>query len=418
MEKYLKPSNKTDSSHLVARISINLARGRMTVLQLIKNLFTDERTLSWSGLALAGSLNIESGTFEIKSENFASCEDCESQTGVVRNCRACGRKPGNNLQFLAGKGDGVYAGVGLLDGLHLFAAVYVFDDRNNFANSVAEDLLDGTLKGNRFEEKILQALFQYSDLEGYEVGSIRASFEITSDLGFVAGDLHSGLGNFATVDHPFADGEYITILFSEPILIRAEVMNSGQDFDTSQWDGGFEDAIRPRVALILDGKYASKVLKNIQLRGTDWDAQAQVWNSTQVESNIGEGNAGVTNLMNGLLWDAAAGDQAALEEFGIMEYTYGTRAMGFFVQGALCGNENCVELAKKQIKFDPDLMEDHVMSDCLKPRGLVMDESVMSILGIQSPQEAPSQCLASFCSQCGHPFTENLKFCSSCGAAR
>lgn len=390
----------------------------MSVLQLIKNLFTEERIFNWSGLALAGSINIESGTVEIKSENFASCRSCESQAGVTRNCKTCGRKRGNNLHFLAGKGDGVYAGVGLLDGLHLFGAIYVFDEQNRFANAVSEDLLVGTLKGNRFQEKLVQALFEYSDLEGYELGSVLANFEYTDDLGFVVGDIHSGMGNFATVDHPFANGEYVTILFSESILVRAEEMSFAGEFDTNEWDGGYADALRPRVALVLDSEYASKVLNNIHLQETDWDLQVQAWNTTKVEANVGEQNAGVTNLMNGLLWDAAAVDQEALEDFGLMHYTYGTRAMGFFVQGALCGNQDCVELARKRIQFDLDLMDEQVRSDCLAPRGISMDESIVRILGIQAPSDPSSAGLANFCSQCGKSFLEISKFCSGCGAAR
>lgn len=390
----------------------------MSVLQLIKNLFTEEQTLSWSGLGLAGSLNIESGFVEVKSDNFASCVSCESQNDVTRNCTACGRKSGNNLNFLAGKGDGVYAGVGLFDGLHLFGAIYIFDEQNDFANSVAEDLLDGTLKGNQFQQKLVQALLQYSDLQGYEVGSVSANFEKVDDLGFVLGDIDSAAGGFATVDHPFANGNYVTILFSESILARAKGMNFGQDFDTDEWDGGYKDAIRPRVALILDSKYSPKVLKNIRLEATDWNLQSQSWKITKVEANIGKQNAGVTNLMNGLLWDAAAGDQAALEDFGIMHYTYATRAMGFFIQGALCGNEDCVELARKQIEFDPDIMDEQVMSDCLAPRGISMDESIVKLLGTQASSVAPSAGLANFCSQCGQPFLEMSKFCSTCGSAR
>jgi len=397
----------------------------MTVLQIIKNFFTEESELTF-GLAHSGSFNVESGFAEIKSQHFPACETCRTSKDLVRTCKNCGRAKGNNFQFLAGRGDGVYSGITFYDGVsRVMGFIYVFDENNGFASATSSQLTGETLRNNTFQDDLIGSLKDYFSCEAFEAGSIRATFQDTRDVGLIVADSHADLGSrFATVDHPLADGDYKVYLFMEPILniptAPIAIQMGGKEFDFNR---GYADAQRPRALFVVHKQFESKALKNIRPQKVNWDKQAEVWAETLVMSNA-SGNSGQANAFNGLAWLGAANDQQdfiaqnpANEEIW---YLYATRAFGFFIQAALCGSEDGLNLALEQASasLDGSILTEDVLRDAVDPRGLSYGPEILSIFGSSISEPVAPNMRASFCKNCGNKFDEEAKFCQSCGTHR
>lgn len=397
----------------------------MTILQLIKNFFTEDGDLSF-GLAHSGSVNIESGFAEVKSHHFPDCADCAQSIDLVRECNSCGRRKGNNFQFMAGRGDGVYSGISFYDdGLALMGCIYVFDEDNRFALATSSQLTGETLRGNTFQDDLIETLKDYLECEASVGATIQATSLTTRDVGFIVGDSQASKGSqFATVDHPFANGEYKVYLFTEPILASPPVqfaISLGEK--ASDYDTGYTEARRPRALFVVHENFDSKAMKMIRPQNIDWEKQAQVWSRTLVASNI-SGNAGRANLFNGLTWISAANDQESFissnSENEQIWYLYATRAFGYFIQAALCGEESGLEMALDQVKASQngDILSEEVLKDAIEPRGLSNRQEVLSLFGVAESADAVASGAARFCQNCGERFGAGANFCQSCGTKR
>lgn len=356
----------------------------MTVNQLITNLFTEDKTVRISMVAYAGSFNVSSGFAEFKSMHFPACAACADRFEVVRECEFCGRKVGNNIQVPVSGGQ-VATGASLYVGQKLIGSVFIFDDLNSLAASIDTDLHGGSLKEidfqNTFQEKFIDELFRYGSLPCFEVGNFEARYDAVADVGFVVGDSRSGHEPYATVDHPFANGDFKLLLFSEPLSTG---LGRADEILAFLSERGYRPEVTPRVALAIDSGYVTNVLKNIEPVKQDSAQQTALLDADPLSESELRQNACSTNLMNGLFWSYAAYDQANFyrDKQGSQDiwYLYSTRALGFFVQGALGGNKDCLSLAQQSVEAFPDYLEDVVLGECLKPRGLHVSEAIRNLL--------------------------------------
>ncbi len=390
----------------------------MSVLQLVINLFTPDDGIN-SSLAHSGTINIESGMAEIKSHHFALCEHCKFDTSLIRECRHCGRTKGNNVRFLAGLGDGVYSGFTLSNNLEVLACLYVFDEDNKLAQAISQGLNGDTLYGNNFQDDLMASLKDFADCEAYKLGTVQAKFAETQDVGFITSDAAAYLGSsYSEVDQPFARGNFHVYLFMEPILNSSTVQFAlERGADPEGYNRGHQDALRPRVALIVKDAVESKVLRKINSGKVDWNEQATVWADTIVTANTFE-NSGQANLMNGLMWAAAANDQTEIFDENPANkdilYLYSTRAFGYLLQSALCGSEMGLQLASEQVAALSDessLINDSFLKDCLLPRGVVATDEVIKLLGVESSAKTTKV----LCGNCGNKYAEQSEFCQNCG---
>lgn len=357
----------------------------MSVNQLLNNLFASKK-LEISGVSYAGTLNIESGLVEIKNEYFSDCTTCDASNEISKNCKNCGRTQGNNLRFLAGRGDGVYSGLSFYINNQLAGVIYVFDENNGMAEAFSSSI-DWQIKPEaNFQKSLIEAVEPYSDLDAFEAGTINSRFdyETVTSPGFIMGDLQASAAS-ATVDHAFATGEYSVFLFMEPILNSLTVSVAlGLGADSHSFDLGYKDAMRPRIALILKSNLKSKALKSIKLQKVDWTRQSEVWANTMVASNIGGDNAGVSSLVNAKFWWSALERQmniAKSDADNYVSHLYHNRALGYMLSGALFGNEQCkTEIINSLAEDGPEGYTDDVLVEILKPRGLSISNEAREIV--------------------------------------
>jgi hypothetical protein len=381
-----------------------------------------------SGVGYAGSFNIESGWAEIASEHFGSCEVCSPQKALTRVCKSCGRAVGNNVGFLAGRGDGVYSGLSLMVDNRVIGAVFLFDEDNAFAGSAAGEIArlipEESLAGNRFEELFVKACEPYMGSQGHLVGSIDAVSMEISDPGIAVGDLsQSGHGGFTNTDVPFTNGSFNVILYAEPITESPSVaLAISLGSDEASFTMGYEDALRPRAAVVILPEFMH--LAGPLEEGFDRQAQATVWHETLVAGNLAGGNAAVSSYYNGMFWAIVAATQIPGPD--TFWYLYATRAFGHFARGALLGDADCLGEMVFQIDQSPnnDILDVGVFKDAFAPRGLFAYDDLLTeitTLWESERNESPTPAVsgsatppANFCSNCGTP-SSGGSFCPNCG---
>jgi hypothetical protein len=271
---------------------------------------------------------------------------------------------------------------------------------------------------------LFESIAKYFNLPAFELGNIQASFNEARDVGFIAADSGSGSGKFATVDHPFSNGNFTVYLFMEPIYGKAQ-----QDLDKAfgvdnrfGYDNGYKEAMRPRVAFIVKKDFEDLVMQGVEIKKANWTKQSEVWKETSVMSNVSR-NDGAPNFYNGLFWQTAAQDQLEImgesDEINEIEYIYRTRALGYFIMGALCGIEEAKDLAMAQIdhfsRYE-GMLSDELFSDALEPRGLEISDEILALLDIVPTQETKVK--NNFCTSCGKKYDELENFCAECGTKR
>jgi hypothetical protein len=381
-----------------------------------------------SGVGYAGSFNIESGWAEIASGHFGSCDACSSQVALTRVCKSCGRATGNNVGFLAGRGDGVYSGLSLMVGDRVIGAAFLFDEDNAFAGSAAGEIArlipEQSLAGNKFEELFVKACEPYMGSKGHLVGSIDAVSMEYSDPGIAVGDLsQGGQGGFTNTDVPFTNGSFNVILYAEPITESPSVaLSISLGSDEASFTMGYEAALRPRVAVVILPEFMHLV--GPLEEGFDFEAQARVWHGTLVMANLAGGNAAVSSYYNGMFWAIVAATQIPGPD--TFWYLYATRAFGHFAQGALLGDADCLSEMVFQIDQSPnnDILDVGVFKDAFAPRGLFeYDDLLNEITALWAREQDESSTaglsdsatpIPKFCSNCGTP-TSDGSFCSNCG---
>lgn len=401
----------------------------MSLRQLVFNLWLEgSSTVEHNGVAYAGTITIESGMVEVRSKHFPACPDCDLSSDFVRDCKKCDRSKGNNVRFLAGRGDGVYAGLRIESSEGLAAAIYVFDEDNTLANAFSDQLNGETLKGTDFQTLFTNSVLSgFSELDAFFAGSVDAKWEgSVSNLGFVVGDATSSAQATATVDHPLANGKYSVYLFMEPILASPVVqlaLKMGADEKT--FTAGYADAMRPRVALIVNSARRSEFLQEIPIMDVDWKSQSAVWSQTTVAGNAGGNNAGPANYYNALFWLSAMKDQekvAQNPEFNdYMSFIYMNRAYGYFFAGALNGDEGCIAAVEEIVMNEEEpeaFLQEELLAEILSPRGLRVTDEALSLFRtvIEGAAQTPNHDL--FCTECGTRFYAGAQFCGECGSRR
>jgi len=395
------------------------------LFQLLLNLFTEETVFKLNGIGYAGTVNIESAGFEIKTRHFAPCDDCDFSNNLVVNCQTCGRQSGNNLRFLSGRGDGVYSGVSLHSENEFAGAIYVFDENNAMAESFSRQYDGHSSRNVNVQDLLIEGIREYSDTQAFYAGDISSSVhqDKNGDLGLVVGDVFSGGAGYATVDHIFADGEYSVYLFMEPILESLTVsLSLRMEGDSLPYDRGYADAMRPRVALVVKKQFESTMLDAIETKDVDWSQQCLVWSETQVFSNIGNhGSDGTANFVNGLFWLGTSADQIALNnahDFNDdMANLYRSLALGYFLAGALQGNQDCFEAFEGLVDAEGiKVLEDvELVNEILAPRGLAVTNEVIALFERSSSLERDKFDLTKICTFCGSTVVSGSRFCSNCG---
>lgn len=401
---------------------------------LIRNLFTPNSGVPRFGVGYAGTFNVESGFAQISTDHFGACAACEDQTEISRSCSSCGRRVGNNFRFLAGRGAGVYAGLSFEVGDDHMASMYVFDEDNTFASSLVPTLTSGSMAGNDFHQKLVDSTGQYWGAELAEVGRFSATWDEAANAGYLLADseFHPS-GKFAKVDHLMADGDFIVYLAMEPMVSKNSVAVA-LGSDPRSIDLGYKDAMRPRVAFILNAKYEKSVMAKVKTAKVRWDKQAEVWARTIVATNMAEPNGPTANLFNGLAWKATADDQwqAMLglsdvsDETAYLWYLYATRSMGYLIAAAIGGDDNAPDLITEALEGSggEDLLDPQAIDDALEPRGLAFTREVGLLMGFAAESSGAGSPVAtagqnaSFCGSCGVKFANDQKFCSECGTKR
>lgn len=201
---------------------------RFTIANLVDNSL---------GSGLGGSVNIESGKFEFSSrQSRYSCEDCAGQLGFTRDCPTCGRESGNNVSFLAGRGDGVYSSVVFYGQAseQALATVLVFDEDNLFAQSTLSAIDSGLDDIDPLADLLVPNLGDYLDLPGTVVGGIDCS-----EGSLVASDAGLRIFEDAMVVVPWSEGyQYTVAVYWEPVIDSLGVaLELGGDRDALT--GGF-----------------------------------------------------------------------------------------------------------------------------------------------------------------------------------
>lgn len=373
---------------------------RFTIANLVDNS---------AGSGLCGSVNIESGKFEFSSlRSWYSCEDCAGQLGFTRDCPACGRGLGNNVSFLAGRGDGVYSSVvfyGQADE-QVLATALVFDEDNSFAESTLTAIHSGLDDIDPVADLLVPNLGDYLDLPGTVVGEIDCS-----EGSLVASDAELRIFEDAMVVVPWSAGhQYTVAVYWEPVIDSlGTALALGGDRDALT--GGFEESLRPRVAVAVDSRYASEILgvdKELA-ENHDWARQHSAWESMPVASNLLESNGPAVALNNGLLWLKYL-EMSGMPDVNEDSAVYIVEALGWFIQAAAESDDVAVgKIQKLHTRYGDRILNPDFLEIVVTTRGFALtDELNQFVRDICGP--APS-----FCSQCGSKRVDNARFCAECG---
>jgi len=326
------------------------------------------------GAGLTGAVNIESGYLEFSAHPPKySCVLCADESQFSVTCDTCGRRPGNNVSFLAGSGDGVYASVGFFakTGIQMTATVWVLDDGNGFASETLPVVQSGFEGMDVAADLLVPALDRYWNLSGEVVGEIDAS-----DSALIVADRGMTIFEDALVSFPFSQGsKYQIVLFGEPVLLSESVeLALALGGDESSFTGGFPGSLLARVAIAIESSLADELFSSGQNRpaGHDWIAQWAAWNKMLVISNLAASNGPTAALNNGYLWLRFLESQppGSLEGLALV---YVQECFGWFLQAACEG----VEEAKEQMRtlnsrYDRKLVDSVFLRDVAAFRGFAL----------------------------------------------
>ena len=350
----------------------------LSVSEVINKIFSPGSPLTH--ISYAGTMNIESGEAEVRTEYFGPCSECENQLAVVKICSECGRAAGNNVSFRSGRGDGVYCGLSLMAGLQLLGTVFVFDENNEFAANSAAELARceklRSLNDNQFQGLLFTALGDFGDLPAFDAGMIDSIGANWFEKCFLVSDFAAGVeSGFAAIDNPFGNSRYRVVLFMEPLT---SLSASDQVFiqlggEIEELTGGHDGAMRPRVLMVLREDFISTEIPALgQLDPFDWATSVSAWKNSLVAANLGGKNNLSAIYNNGIFWSLAARAQPQDTEVNQgLWYFFATRAFGWFVQGSLLGDEDAVVRMVDQVddSTNAEILDPQVLSDALDARG-------------------------------------------------
>jgi len=357
--------------------SKRLGSGDMKLANVIQALIDHSR-----GSGLTGAVNIESGHLEFSAHPPGySCASCADEPRFTVMCDTCGRRPGNNVSFLAGSGDGVYASVGFFakTGIKMIAAVWILDDGNGFASATLPAVQSGFEGMDVAADLLVPALERYWNLSGEVIGEIDAS-----DSALIVADRGMTIFEDALVSFPFSQGgTYKIVLFGEPVLLSESVGTAlALGGDENSFTGGFPGSLLARVAIAVESSLADEIFPPLQDQpaGHDWDAQWAAWNTMLVNSNLAASNGPTAALNNGYLWLRFLEQQppGSLEGLALI---YVQECFGWFVQAACEGDEEAKEQVRAlNARYDKKLVEPSFLSDVAAFRGFVLTPEVQEFI--------------------------------------
>jgi len=301
-------------------------------------------------------------------------------------CDSCDRRPGNNVSFPAGDGDGAYAALCFYsEATYMVAAAWVFDENNGFAQAVLPSIdsdFSVIVPGN---DLLFSALEKYVDLPGEIVGEIDAS-----DRQLIVGDRGLRAAEDALVSHPFSNGlKYKIVVFAEPALASSiAAVHLALGGDEEDYTGGFPDSVRPRVAIAVESSLAEELFPLAQGAQSDhdWDAQLGAWKKGVQNSNLVASNGPRAALGNGFLWLHFIEQQRLREQRTVplddfLTDIYVSECLGWFVQAALEGQESAENQIRSLSSLYPgELSEESFLRFALARRGMGLHPEVLEFV--------------------------------------
>jgi hypothetical protein len=301
------------------------------------------------GAAYAGSFNSETASMEIRTDIFDSCDHHEE---FIVSCDTCGRRPGNNISLLTGRGDGVYAGLNYsysndeMDaqeriGEHL-ASLYLFDQDIACAQSL---IRSGWAQP---EPLFIQHSAIYSELKGSVAGEVHTGAD-----GFWVSDRSAHPGSKdVCVDHLGSENKtYVVVVFHEPIEESKMYYSPSAGEPAVDSEGKLKTPVRPRVVMIIDKQFATTVFGDFSdFSPVPWEEQPHLWMNMIVASNASADNGLLGIVNDGMFWKNVLDRQAQIsdEDFWINRQ-YRVQALGYFLQSALLGDQSSREPARDLI---------------------------------------------------------------------
>jgi hypothetical protein len=295
----------------------------------------------------AGTFNSETASMEIKADVFIACNH---HTEFSADCSTCGRRPGNNLSLLSGRGDGVYSGVNYWSGREFFedrepdllASVYLFDQDIAFAQNLAKS------GWSDFETLFIHHSQPFRGLPGAFVGEI-----VTGPDGFWVGDRTAEPGSAnAIIDHwGSQDKTYVVVCFYEPIDVSQMYYSPSSGEPVLDENGALRTPVRPRVVFIVERRFASQAFGQFDdLATINWAEQAPLWMNMIVASHAGGNNALVVLSNGGLFWKDVHLSFSNSNGDNFLSRRYRLQALSFYLHGALSGNEDCMAEAARLLR--------------------------------------------------------------------
>lgn len=310
----------------------------------LSSLYSDRGLTSY-----AGSFNSETASMEIRTEILDRCRHAEE---FIANCDTCGRRPGNNISLLTGRGDGVYAGINYSYsndemyaqeriGEHL-ASLYLFDQDIACAQSL--------IRTGWSEPESL--FFEHSAIYNELVGSVAGEIRTGAD-GFWVSDRRAHQGSKDVfIDHLGSENKtYVVVVFHEPIDESQMYYSPSAGEPAVDSDGKLKTPVRPRVVMIIEQQFAKAVFGEFSdFSSVSWEEQPHLWMNMLVASNASTNNGLLGIVNDGIFWRTVVDRQSQFSDEGFwINRLYRVQALGYFLQSALLGDQASHEHARELI---------------------------------------------------------------------
>lgn len=319
----------------------------------------------WGGISNAGLINIETGQLAIGTKWFKQCNCNIYSFGELQfDCQDCERSRKNSWQCPSGYGDGIYSIISFINkkGEVIAAAVYLDDN-----SSLAQEFIQKIEAGEIREFNSLETLFS-KDLIGIEAGhlSLTAGATLFSDG---AAGIDSEYPTVCLED--WVSGGISIFMFVEDSLdnpttqIAIRLGSSESDFN-----GGLEGSIRPRVVLLVSDGYRelSARLSDISYGTKEWKPQIIAWSKQTVKAHVGNQSL-LMMYWNGQIENnfMVFADENGLDN--TMDYAY--KEFSWYLQGRTFGSQECSGLVDEMItESNGELLETDLLRGAYLMRGL------------------------------------------------
>lgn len=334
----------------------------MALRNFLENIHSLE---DWGGISNAGLINIETGQLTIGTKWFKQC-DCNIYLfGELQfDCKDCNRSKKNSWQCPSGYGDGIYSIVSFINkkGEVIAAAVYLDDN-----SSLAQEFIQHIDAGEIREFNSLETLFS-QDFIGLEAGHLSPTAGATLFSDGAAG-IDSEFPTFCLED--WVSGGISIFMFVEDSLenptsqIAIRLGSNKSDFN-----GGLEGSIRPRVILLVSDGYRelSAKLSDLSYGSREWNSQIDAWSKQTVRGHVGNQSL-LMMYWNGKIENNFMVYAAENDLENTMDYAY--REFSWYLQGRTFGSEECSGLVDEMInESNGELLETDLLRGAYLMRGL------------------------------------------------